>query len=238
MNSDMSAPNDMDEDRRRGRSGLPTLDQSNGLKIVAILSMTIDHIGAILLPDVVWPRFIGRIAFPLFAYQLAIGYIHTRNLRHYVLRLAVWGLLAQPFYMIAFGVHLWELNIFATLLVGVFAMWGWDHRHWWAVALAVLPPLVQLWLPHVGPDYGVYGVMLCLVSFIFAHDRGVLVRSHALLHILAAGLLWPAQVCALASIPFILAPPRVHVRRLQRFFYAYYPLHLAVLAVIHGILAR
>jgi len=238
MTGDMSAPGDIDEGRRTGEPGLPTLDQSNGLKVIAILAMTIDHVGAILLPDVAWLRFIGRIAFPLFAYQLAIGYIHTKSPRHYVFRLALWGLLAQPVYMIAFGVHLWELNIFATLLLGICAMWGWGHRHWWAVMLAVLPPLVQLWLPRVGPDYGIYGVLLCLVSFIFAHDRGVLVRAHALLHVLAAGLLWPAQICALASIPFILAPPRVHVRHLQRFFYAYYPAHLAVLAAIHAIAVR
>jgi hypothetical protein len=217
---------------------LPTIDQSNGLKIVAVLSMSIDHVGAILLPDVVWLRFIGRIAFPLFAYQLAVGYVHTGNLRRYTLRLGVWGLIAQPVYMIAFGARPWELNIFATLLLGLLAMWGWDRRHWWVVALAILPPMAQLWLPHVGPDYGVYGVVLCLVSFLFLNDRRQLVLWHGLLHVLAGALLWPAQVGALASIPFILAPPRSHLRRLQGFFYAYYPIHLAVLFVIHRALTR
>jgi len=238
MNDSMPASGDTNEADRVSGSGLPTVDQSNGLKVVAILSMTIDHVGAILLPDVVWLRFIGRIAFPLFAYQLVIGYIHTSNLRRYALRLGLWGLIAQPVYMIAFGVRPWELNIFATLLLGLLAMWGWDRHRWWAVALAILPPLAQLWLPQVGPDYGVYGVALCLVSFVLVNDRGMLVRSHALLHILAAALLWPAQVWALVSIPFILVPPRVHLHRLQGFFYAYYPAHLAVLALIHTMLAR
>src|SRR5450759_5584692 len=84
--------------------GQPTLEQSDALKLVAIVSMTIDHVGAILLPQVGWLRIIGRVAFPLFAYQLAAGYLHTRNLARYALRLAVWGLIAQPVYMIAFGV--------------------------------------------------------------------------------------------------------------------------------------
>src|SRR5450756_2445187 len=89
----------------------------------------------ILLPQVGWLRIIGRVAFPLFAYQLAAGYLHTHNLTRYVLRLAIWGLIAQPIYMIAFGVRPWTLNIFATLLLGLLAIWGWDHRRWWAVCL-------------------------------------------------------------------------------------------------------
>jgi hypothetical protein len=238
MNDSIPTSGDTDEAGRLTESRLPTVDQSNGLKAVAILFMTIDHVGAILLPNVEWLRFIGRIAFPLFAYQLAIGYIHTGNLRRYALRLVLWGLIAQPVYMAAFGVRPWELNIFAALLLGLLAMWGWDHRHWWAVALAVVSPLAQLWLPQIGPDYGVYGVALCLVSFLFVNDRSMLVRSHALLHILAAALFWPVQVWALASIPFILVPPRVHFRRLQRFFYVYYPAHLAVLTLIHTMLSR
>src|SRR5450756_2933862 len=83
------------------RDGQPTLAQSDALKLVAIVSMTIDHVGAILLPYVGWLRIIGRVAFPLFAYQLAAGYLHTHNLAGYVRRLAIWGLIAQPIYMIA-----------------------------------------------------------------------------------------------------------------------------------------
>jgi hypothetical protein len=234
----MPMTNDTDTPGRLDASGPPTIEQSDGLKIVAVLCMTIDHVGAILLPNVAWLRIIGRVAFPLFAYQLAIGYVHTSDLRRYALRLGIWGLIAQPVYMLAFGVRLWELNIFATLLLGLLAMWGWDHRHWWVVALAVLPPLVQLWMPSVGPDYGAYGVVLCLVSFIFLNDRHQLVTSHGLLHILAGALLWPTQIYAVLSIPLILVPPRSHLHRVQGFFYAYYPVHLAVLALVHYLSTR
>jgi hypothetical protein len=219
-------------------NGHPTLEQSDALKLVAIISMTVDHVGAILLPQVSWLRIIGRVAFPLFAYQLAIGYLHTRNLSRYVRRLAVWGLIAQPVYMIAFGVRPWTLNIFATLLLGLLAIWGWDHRRWWAVALALSLAAVQLWLPAVGPDYGLYGVLLCLASFVLFQHRDQLAIGHGLLHVLAGIMFWPSQVYAVASIPFILWPPRLPLHRLPRLFYAYYPAHLALLVLVRHLLTR
>lgn len=220
------------------RDGQPTLEQSDALKLVAIISMTVDHVGAILLPQVGWLRIIGRVAFPLFAYQLAVGYLHTRNLSRYALRLAFWGLIAQPVYMIAFRVRLWTLNIFATLLLGLLAIWGWDRRRWWAVALALSLAAIQLWLPAVGPDYGLYGVLLCLASFVLFQHREQLIIGHGLLHVLAGILFWPSQVYAVASIPFILWPPRLHIRRLPELFYAYYPAHLALLVLVRYLLTR
>jgi hypothetical protein len=219
-------------------NGQPTLAQSDALKLVAIVSMTIDHVGAILLPQVGWLRIIGRVAFPLFAYQLAAGYLHTHNLSRYVLRLAIWGLIAQPVYMIAFGVRPWTLNIFATLLLGLLAIWGWDHHRWWAIALALGVGAIQLWFPEIGPDYGLYGVLLCLASFVLFRHREQLVIGHALLHVLAGILFWPSQMYALASIPFILWPPRLHMRRLPELFYAYYPAHLALLVLVRYLLTR
>ncbi len=229
---------DHDESAFPSGNTLPTLEQSDALKVIAIISMTIDHVGAILLPQVVWLRIIGRVAFPLFAYQLAIGYLHTRNLPRYVLRLAVWGLITQPIYMIAFDVRPWTLNIFGMLLLGLLAIWGWDRRKWWAIALALGIAAIQLWLPAVGPDYGLYGVLLCLVSFVLSRHREQLVIGHALLHWLAGVMFWPSQVYAVASIPFILWPPRLHLGHLSRLFYAYYPTHLALLVLIRLLLMR
>jgi len=216
-----------------------TLEQSNALKLVAIVTMTIDHIGAILLPQVTWLRIIGRIAFPIFAYQLAAGYIHTHNLLHYVRRLAIWGLVAQPIYMTAFGVKPWTLNICATLLLGLLAMWGWDHHRWWALALALGLSSVQLWLPAVGPDYGLYGMLLCLISYLLFQHKDQLAMANALLHVVAGVLFWPAQIYALASIPFILWPPSLRRGRIPGLiFYAYYPLHLGIIVLVRYLLAH
>ena len=55
----------------------------NQLKILAMVCMTIDHIGAMLFPQAVWLRVIGRLAFPLFSYCIAEGCRYTRNKARY-----------------------------------------------------------------------------------------------------------------------------------------------------------
>lgn len=99
----------------------PDRQQSQTLKLPAPLFMTVDHIGAILLPRVAWLRSIGRLAFPLFAFQLAAGCLHTRSVRRHALRLAAAGVIAQPVYVLAFQRGWWSLNIFATLFPAVSA---------------------------------------------------------------------------------------------------------------------
>lgn len=55
----------------------------NQLKILAMVCMTIDHIGAAFFPQAVWLRVIGRLAFPLFSYCIAEGCRYTRNKARY-----------------------------------------------------------------------------------------------------------------------------------------------------------
>ena len=51
----------------------------NWLKIAATITMLIDHIGFVLFPNIVMFRIIGRLAFPLFAFQISIGFDKTKN---------------------------------------------------------------------------------------------------------------------------------------------------------------
>ena len=54
------------------------------LKIIALVTMIIDHIGAIFYPDLVFLRIIGRIAFVLYAFMLVEGVYHTNNIHKYI----------------------------------------------------------------------------------------------------------------------------------------------------------
>jgi len=63
------------------------------LKWIAIITMTIDHIGAILFPEFEVLRVIGRLSFPLFAYLLILGMENTRNIRNYFTRLFIFALI-------------------------------------------------------------------------------------------------------------------------------------------------
>ncbi len=75
---------------------------ANGLKWIAIITMIIDHIGAVLYPvsqypDMAFLRIIGRIAFPIFAFLIVEGYRHTGNLKAYAVRLFCCTDLRGPF---------------------------------------------------------------------------------------------------------------------------------------------
>lgn len=57
------------------------------LKLIAILSMVIDHVGTAFFPEYPAFRWAGRLAFPIFAYCLTVGLLYTRDIRKYLLRL-------------------------------------------------------------------------------------------------------------------------------------------------------
>ena len=133
---------------------MKTVDRRNSggvsadfLKLAALVTMLIDHVGAGLLERILADgyaedplvyqqilgldqllRVIGRVSFPIFCFLLVEGYIHTRSRRAYALRLFVFALLSElPFDLLFFGG--WNprsQNVFWTLLIGLLALWGAD----------------------------------------------------------------------------------------------------------------
>ena len=84
----------MEEQNKKGVTG-------STLKLIAIITMTIDHVGAVIFPDYQILRIIGRIAFPIFAYCIAVGCIYTKNIGKYALRVLLMAILIQPLYVTA-----------------------------------------------------------------------------------------------------------------------------------------
>jgi len=85
---------------------------SNSLKIIAIVTMIIDHIGYYFKPymnNVVYImlRAIGRISMPLFAYLLVQGFFHTKDLKKYIIRIFVFAIATQ---LAIFGVSIFDEN--------------------------------------------------------------------------------------------------------------------------------
>lgn len=80
------------------------------LKLIAVVSMLIDHAAySLFLAGVftgkgyVYMRAVGRIAFPIFAYMIVNGFEKTHDVRRYFSRLALFAVISQPVYRLAFS---------------------------------------------------------------------------------------------------------------------------------------
>ena len=79
-------------------------NQDGGLlRLIACVCMFIDHAGKMLFPHLIWMRLVGRLAFPLFAYGIAVGAAMTRHPQQYIARVAALALISQPLYAVALG---------------------------------------------------------------------------------------------------------------------------------------
>ena len=139
------------------------------LKIIALVFMFIDHAGKMCFPAVLEMRILGRIAFPIYAWCIIVGFHYTRSVPKYLLRILVTGVVSQPLYMIALN-HTWKQpNIFLTLFLGLCALWGIREKKY----------LSQFWAPAVtlvlatvlGVDYGWRGVLLFIVLYAVQESR-------------------------------------------------------------------
>lgn len=145
----------------------------NQLKYLAIAAMLIDHIAYKFVPAGInheVMRFIGRLTNPIMCYFIAEGYIHTRDLRKYFLRLAVFALISWlPFDLFVYGE--WpraKLGVIFTLMLGLLAICVWDKlRMNFAAKVAVIAGLC--YLSRYG-DWRYVNVILPLIFFMFRED--------------------------------------------------------------------
>ena len=134
------------------------------LKWIAIITMTIDHIGAVLYPEFIVLRFIGRLSFPLFAYFLILGMENTRNIRYYFARLFIFALISQVPFFLAIDLGPFEsLNIFFTLSFGLLFVYFFKKNS----AFAFIPVFASFVLPI---DYGIYGIAIIGCMYILKEN--------------------------------------------------------------------
>ena len=212
--------------------------QSNYIKIIAMATMFIDHAGIILFPQYPVLHMIGRIAFPLFAYQIGIGVSHTRNVKKYFWRLFIFGLIIQTFYIFAakfINEDPKMLNIFFTLALGLIAIVAYEKKWYILTVLAIIVPLITE-LFGVTIDYGTYGVLLILGMYIFRENfRNLMIFTVALTAITCAIWQNPIQMCAVFALIFIWKPVSVKISIHWTFFYLFYPVHFVILQLVSSL---
>ena len=221
-----------------------------GLKIIACVTMLLDHIGAVFMPSIVnynlyyALRIVGRLAFPIYCFLLAEGVAHTKNPVKYGLRLFVGILLAEiPFDLALFGRFTWDhQSVMVTLFLG------------FGMALIIqkldrtklVPVIAFAFLAELfRTDYGAWGVGM-IALFVLTRERKD--RNMIQTLMLAAicylmnsasvpifGIRVPIELFAvLALIPIFLYTGKKSTgsKAVQTIFYLFYPVHLLVLYMI------
>ena len=203
------------------------------LKLLAMLAMTADHIGAVFFPEIPLLRWIGRLAMPVLCFFIGEGLRHTRSPRRYLLRLTEFALLSELPFDLAFygGIEWGHQNVYFTLALGLLALWAIQSRgmEGWLLALTA-----ALAAELLGCDYGMYGVLLILLLDRFHRARSEQLAAAALLNLAFFGL--QTQTLSLIALPLLWLYNGKRGRDDRRLFYLYYPAHLCVLGILRFVL--
>ena len=203
------------------------------LKLLAMLAMTADHIGAVFFREIPLLRWIGRLAMPVLCFFIGEGLRHTRSPRRYLLRLTGFALLSELPFDLAFygGIEWGHQNVYFTLALGLLALWAIQSRgmEGWLLALTA-----ALAAELLGCDYGMYGVLLILLLDRFHRARSEQLAASALLNLAFFGL--QTQTLSLIALPLLWLYNGKRGRDDRRLFYLYYPAHLCVLGILRFVL--
>lgn len=203
-------------------------DRLEAVKWLGVAAMVADHAGALLFPELVALRIVGRIALPAFLLVLVLR-LDPRDCERLRLRLLLWALLAQGPFVAAFGA--WQLNVFASLAAGVLLAAGLARARFLAVLLgcclaalseypgaAVCIPLLY-WARGSAAFPALLAAAAAFANMITVGGEDGLV---------AAGVAAACAVAVLAAWRLGSVPWRLPGWA----FYAFYPAHLVALAAL------
>ena len=215
------------------------------IKIIAAVSMLIDHMGLLLFPQYGIMRILGRLAFPLYAFCIAEGFYYTRDKKRYFLQIFILGIVCQAAYFIADGSM--YLGVLIAFSMSILLMWALDgvkkalaakDGTMIAAAIFVLSLAAVAALCHfMTVDYGFVGILLPVLAF--ASDKKWLrlglfsLGLAALCAVIQVSGGLDVQWWAMAALPLLaLYNGKPGKYRMKYFFYIFYPAHLAVLYLI------
>ena len=212
------------------------------LRLLAMFTMTIDHIGYVLFPGQMLFRIIGRLAFPIYCFLVAEGCVHTRNENKYIARMVLFALISEiPFdWMCAHrAFNTYSQNVFFTLTFGLMAIVLFRNlggiKKWYislvpAVFFGVVAQLLNT-------DYGWYGVALIVLFYVL---RNTLSSVPAFMALQFAYAYFKGNdiyyYTLFAAAPILLYNGAPGPKKLQWLFYGYYPLHMVILCVLRLLL--
>ena len=231
------------------------------LKLIAMIAMLVDHAGKMFFPRYNIMRIIGRLAFPLFAYCIAVGCVYSKNRFKYLSRIVLMGLVSQPFYAVAlahttskmyairfadnpvgavvsFYVQSWATpNIMLTLALGLLLIWAIRDKQ----IPCVIALMLIVWKIQSAVNYGWRGVALIVLFYLFIQHWWL--SLPATLAFMGwwgmqgssyrmFGLSFGIQMFAILALPLIYIPTYSKLRINKWVFYLFYPAHLVGIMLI------
>ena len=229
---------------------------NNVLKIIACITMLIDHMGVVLFPKITILRIIGRIAFPIFAFLLAEGCYYTRNKIRHLLVISGFAAVMQVVLFLAtrmndFSIFIhFSIAVLLCLVIDLIEKFIKERKVIVSIALilsflisVIMLILIDKNTTYFFSNYGVYGIFVPVILYII---RKYIKHIHVFVSIMVICLamvlmhfftVWMYQLYGMIACVFILLyNGKKGKYNLKYLFYIFYPLHLVILYAIALIL--
>lgn len=229
------------------------------LHIIGMLTMFCDHLWATNAMHLEYLSCIGRIAYPIFAYLLAQGFLHTANVKRYLGRMALFALISEiPFNLMYYGrpIYPYHQNVYVTYCIALLGLWAVDalrKKNRWVSILGSLGVMLACFLAGYGTFADFYGIGILLVFLFYFFPGGkwyhyvaqfigmyyvnvtVLGGYYYVWNILGHEIeVYQQSFALLALIPIWLYRGRQghHSKPWRWFCYGFYPAHILILSIL------
>lgn len=231
------------------------------LRIIAIIAMFMDHAYKIVGIGGEFMTAVGRLAFPIFAFQIAEGYVHTKDFKNYLKKLLFFAIISEiPFNLAAPLGGIFDpfhQNVLWTFLIGLIILRIVDsikNNTKNNILMVIQIALVCIIGYFVGDitavDYSGAGVLMVVLFYLTRNCKykyvmqlsgsivlnSLLMGESIILNTFGLGILVPTQLLALISlIPIWLYKGKqgYHSKNWSRFCYWFYPVHMVVLILVN-----
>lgn len=279
------------EQKMISKLNIPTGFTGYHLKMIALVTMLIDHIAAVFIWQIYvasfsltgrvqigegigdkiifWVanhqtmvydiyqlmRYIGRMAFPIYCFLLVEGFLHTRSVKKYALRLFLFALISEIPFDLAITGTLWSLdysNVFFTLVIGLVLIWAlsyverfyefWKEKKWddflgkmiamiaggfVAIVLGLFADMM------LKTDYGMAGVFAIAVMYLLRQMKEIgFTLAIMILSVMSSN----TEILALLMLYPLMKYDGTRGKNMKYAFYVFYPAHLLILALLTKLL--
>ncbi len=227
------------------------------LKIIAMVTMFLDHAGKTLFLDQDWMVCVGRLAFPIFAFQIAEGYRHTKNFKMYWKRMLIYALIAEiPFNIMCGGlIYPTGQNVLFTFCLALLIIRlidiAWQKHKLLGLAAALVSITVGYFAAFLlCTDYMGYGILMVVSFWIFSHIKfGWILQCMMMIYVnwfMIGGwnltfMFWEKEIwipvqgfAILAMIPILMYNGKRGFagKTFQHAVYIFYPAHMLILGIL------